>query len=259
MFHNLLSSRLIQVGIVFFFLVVGGSLLYNWHVRLNVDSGLHPKRFPANSPENHPVANDPETGGRLVVESVVDTRTQAEGGARAQTSADFSNPVASDLHLFETPTGPRTFAELTPAQQRAAMDQFYRDRGLEPPEPGYTYYFDEQGRAHYHKEYEPIVKIETQIGFAPTLVQYERYQQLQGLLETAKTEGDTAKILQLSTEIDRLKQDAQGEIPTGASVVTFGAPDESIESAKQRGVQKAAEQLDKAYAERNLQHLRTEF
>ena len=33
MFRGLLSSRLIQVGLVFFIVVVGGSLLYSWHTR----------------------------------------------------------------------------------------------------------------------------------------------------------------------------------------------------------------------------------
>ena len=33
MFRDLLSSRLIQVGLVFFVLVVGGSLLYSWQTR----------------------------------------------------------------------------------------------------------------------------------------------------------------------------------------------------------------------------------
>ena len=33
MFRGLLSSRLIQVGLVFFVVVVGGSLLYSWQTR----------------------------------------------------------------------------------------------------------------------------------------------------------------------------------------------------------------------------------
>ena len=73
------------------------------------------------------------------------------------------------------------------------------------------------------------------------------------LLRTAKTEGDTAKVRQLSTEIARLKEEAQGEIPTGATVVTFGFPGESMESAKQRGIQKANEDLERARKELNLQ------
>ena len=38
MFRNILSSRLIQVGLVFFVVVVGGSLLYNWHVHRTTDA-----------------------------------------------------------------------------------------------------------------------------------------------------------------------------------------------------------------------------
>ena len=97
------------------------------------------------------------------------------------------------------------------------------------------------------------------MGFAPTIAQYERYRHLQELLRTAKTQGNTTKVRQLSTEIAQLKQNAQGEIPTGASVVTFGYPDDSIDSAKQRGIQKANEQLNTAYKESGLQHLRTKF
>ena len=37
MFRDLLFSRAIQVGCVFFFIVVGGSLLYSWHVRRDTD------------------------------------------------------------------------------------------------------------------------------------------------------------------------------------------------------------------------------
>ena len=38
MFRDLLSSRLIQVGLVFFVLVVSGSLLYSWHVHRTTDA-----------------------------------------------------------------------------------------------------------------------------------------------------------------------------------------------------------------------------
>ena len=38
MFGDLLSSRLIQAGIAFFVLCVGGSLLYSWHVKRTTDA-----------------------------------------------------------------------------------------------------------------------------------------------------------------------------------------------------------------------------
>jgi len=42
MFRELLSSRLIQVGLVFFVLVVGGSLLYSWHADRKMAAELGP-------------------------------------------------------------------------------------------------------------------------------------------------------------------------------------------------------------------------
>ena len=40
MFCDLLSNRLIQAGFAFFVLVVGGSLLYSWHVQRSIDTEL---------------------------------------------------------------------------------------------------------------------------------------------------------------------------------------------------------------------------
>ena len=40
MFYNLLSNRAIQVGILFFVLVVGGSLLYSWHAEQTTKAEL---------------------------------------------------------------------------------------------------------------------------------------------------------------------------------------------------------------------------
>ena len=42
MLWNLLSSRMIQAGLVFFLLVVGGSLLYSWHVHRTTENDLGP-------------------------------------------------------------------------------------------------------------------------------------------------------------------------------------------------------------------------
>ena len=40
MFRYLFSSRAIQIGLVFFVIVVTGSLLYNWHVQRTIENGL---------------------------------------------------------------------------------------------------------------------------------------------------------------------------------------------------------------------------
>ena len=52
MFGDLLSSRMIQAGLVFFVLVVGGSLLYSWHVHHTTENDLGPTPQPVVSIEN---------------------------------------------------------------------------------------------------------------------------------------------------------------------------------------------------------------
>ena len=67
MFRDLLSSRLIQAGLAFFVLVVGGSLLYSWHVHRTTEAEFG-KRPPAvssieNKPETSTSAVDFQTKG----------------------------------------------------------------------------------------------------------------------------------------------------------------------------------------------------
>lgn len=47
MFRELLSSRLVQAGVVFFVLCVGGSLLYHWHAQRTIETKMarHHARF----------------------------------------------------------------------------------------------------------------------------------------------------------------------------------------------------------------------
>ena len=53
MFRDLLSSRLIQAGLIFFVIVVGGSLLYSWHVQRTTEvSELGKRPQPVMSIEN---------------------------------------------------------------------------------------------------------------------------------------------------------------------------------------------------------------
>lgn len=74
-------------------------------------------------------------------------------------------------------------------------------------------------------------------------------------LAIAREENSSQRIRELSAEIAQLERDAQGEVPAGVSVVTFGHPDETTESVKSRGVQRAKELFDKAYAKLGLSHL----
>jgi len=52
MFRDLLSSRLIQAGLVFFVLVVSGSLIYSWHVHRTTEAELRDKPLAVESMKN---------------------------------------------------------------------------------------------------------------------------------------------------------------------------------------------------------------
>ncbi len=261
MFRDLLSSRALHVGFVLFVLIVGGTQLYSWHVRrgIKADEAARTQQF----------LQQIETAKRTrAQQQLAETDINAEVSSDALVATDDIPETVSDttetlkaidadsISLAAEPSL-KDFFELTPEQQQEAIDEFYRSMGLEPPEPGYAYYWDENGTMHYHKAHEPIVEITTRIGFAPTRAQYEMYQRLQQSLSAARASGNLAKVRQLSAEIAQLKEKAQGEVPTGATIVTFGYPGESIESAKQRGVQRAQELLEKAREELGLEHLQT--
>ncbi|RKU06153.1 hypothetical protein C6503_26400 [Candidatus Poribacteria bacterium] len=57
MLRDLLSRRLIQGGLVFFMLVVGGSLLYSWHIQRTTETELGKKPLAVVSRENKPSTN----------------------------------------------------------------------------------------------------------------------------------------------------------------------------------------------------------
>lgn len=57
MLRDLLSSRAIQVGFVFFLLVVGGSLLYSWHVHRTTEAEFGKRQLAVESLKNTPETN----------------------------------------------------------------------------------------------------------------------------------------------------------------------------------------------------------
>ena len=57
MFRELLSSRWFQGGFAFFVLVVGGSLLYSWHVQRTTEAEFGKRPQPVVSIENKPSTN----------------------------------------------------------------------------------------------------------------------------------------------------------------------------------------------------------
>lgn len=91
MLRDLLSSRLIQGGLVFFVLVVGGSLLYSWHVhRATEVSDLGPTPQTVVSPiENTPATNT----------APVDIQTE---GVSNTPNANTERPIFSETEAETT-------------------------------------------------------------------------------------------------------------------------------------------------------------
>lgn len=121
------------------------------------------------------------------------------------------------------------------SKQRAELRRLrrYLSIGIEPPPKGYDYLLIdgeeiviENGKPFLINMVSDTTQywVETITGFAPTLQQYERYQELQRKFKEAKRDNDTTLIQQLSTEIDSLIADAQGKLP---SLSTLGKADPS--------------------------------
>ena len=96
MFRDLLSSRLIQAGLAFFVLCVGGSLLHSWHVHRTTDAEFG-KRPPAVSS----IENKPETSTSAVdfqTEGVTNTPNETTDTQIPETTEALPN---ADLDLAD--------------------------------------------------------------------------------------------------------------------------------------------------------------
>lgn len=97
MFRDFLSNRLVQGGLVFFVIVVGGSLLYRWHAHRSTENAFGPIPQPVSSIENEPAtSNAPSTGQATSVESTV-LGKQASDTADANTVQDQTNNSTDTL------------------------------------------------------------------------------------------------------------------------------------------------------------------
>ena len=113
------------------------------------------------------------------------------------------------------------WSELSLEERKQLVEIFYRERGLEPPPEGYEYRWaspdvpmlDDNGEPILHPIGEPIVEIETGIGFAPTPAQYQRYKALQRQYSQHLQAGNIVEAEQIATDIALLEKEAEGKIP----------------------------------------------
>ena len=143
---------------------------------------------------------------------------------------------------------------LTPEQQAKYDRDYYEQYGLDPPPLGYRYLLiapgkprlDESGNPIVIKEGDVYVTVRYGNGFAPTPEQYERYE----LLEKELIKADNPdKVLEITNEIDSIKQSSQGKIPIGATAVGGGGLSEYQRQLKIK------EAFNNAYRDLNLSHL----
>ncbi len=152
------------------------------------------------------------------------------------------------------------------SKQRADLRRIrrYLSLGIEPPPKGYDYLLIDDKEIVLDNGAPFLINMEadstqywitTHTGFAPTLQQYERYQELQRKLKEAKRDNDMNLIQQLSAEIDSLTADAQGKLP---SFSTFGKADPSeygTEAFEHSLAEKRKPILRAAYRHMGLEHL----
>ncbi len=96
MFREILTSRSIHIGVVFFVVVVGSSLLYSWHVRRTTDTELVPSNALLQQPEKK---NKTGTAADTVDTSGVDfeqTDTSAETDDAQATETDNTAALPSE-------------------------------------------------------------------------------------------------------------------------------------------------------------------
>ena len=149
------------------------------------------------------------------------------------------------------------FWSLSPEVRQQIFDQFYLQRGLKRPPPGYVYRWkdigvpllDENGNPVLHKRGEPYVDIQMRVGFAPTREEYERYKQLQEDQGWAEARGDFTEADRLAAEIDALEAAVQRVRPVHVITTWVGA------EAKAKAAQVSKEKLNAALREHGLEHL----
>ena len=114
MLYNLLSNRWLQCGLLFFVAVVGGSLLYSWHVRRTTEIELAPyakflQEFEAQkelrAAEVVSTANARETDGNLPEISTESHGTDADVSEITEVShrnAELPDVVDADVNISDT-------------------------------------------------------------------------------------------------------------------------------------------------------------
>lgn len=249
MFKDLFSNRLFIRALAFFVLCVGGSLLYYQHAKWQTKKALaesddFQQWWQESNAKEKPVASE------------VAVSDAAATASHSEFSVGDSAVVAAPTDESETDNTP-DFWSLPVEERQRIIDQFYHQRGLNPPPKGYKYRWkeigvpllDDNGDPVLQKEGEPWVEIRMEVGFAPTLEEYERYEQLQEDHGWAVSRGEVAEAERLMAKIEALEASVQRIRPVHFMTSWVGA------EAKAKASRRTKEKLDAALREHGLEHL----
>ena len=247
MFKNLFSNRLFIAALAFFVLCVGGSLLYQQHVYKETDQKLA---------ETEEFQRWWKAGHATPPSDATET-PKSEAGEPVEVGASpVKVPSVDEAENENFPD----FASLSPEEQQQIFAQFYLQHGLKPPPKGYRYIWkdigvpllDENGNPVLHEEDVAWVEIKMGIGFAPTLEEYERYEQLREDYEWADTRGEVAKAKRLAAEIEALEASVQRMRPL-STMSSWAGPTGTEDKAKSDRLRD--EKFNAALREYDLEHL----
>ena len=160
--------------------------------------------------------------------------------------------------------------ELTPdllelMKKQSKNDLYTQIRGVSgPPPKGYKYRLnpdgtakrDQYGQPMLYKIGEPIFEIETHKGFAPTLKQYQQFQDLELKRKESIRDGNSELYESIKSQMSQLRKDAHGDLPYVNITITLETSSKSEhEAAYKRAKELSLPILYEEYRKQGLSHL----
>ncbi len=177
----------------------------------------------------------------------------------------WSETIPTEPVVKKTPEGYKVyrfdeFNKLPGAERDEAYRQWREDykkrMGIEAAPLGEHYNHVKDADGNVYRVYPNTVTFlkpkKMKIGYAPTVEQHKRMLNLHAQWHEAKDEGNTAEVKRLEEEMDKLEQEAQGEIPTLGPWVYTGVVGEGTSENRDRQI---AASLRQAYIDMNLEHI----
>ena len=219
MFKSLFTNRFFIGALAIFIFCVVGSLLYMWGVERQKAEHLaetqgHIEQF---TERQNPQPAEPQS-------SVADTSQGEHFHEDGTLSAEPHDRLgeSEQMSTVKTEKIRRPFSEMPPEERLKAIEDWYRQSGLELPPEGYRYIWlepgipkrDDNGNPILWKRDEPFFEVITAIGFAPTREEFTQYQQMKKDRLAAIMRGDDVEADRLLAALKRFRKEHRGEIPS---------------------------------------------